>query len=78
VLLRVQHDEELATGDIRKIKQQSDDGSLATFAAGADLHAGFYLLDPYVGVVLGPLTPAVWGFSAHRGRGLSSFRLDFS
>lgn len=69
ILLRVQHDEAVAGGDITALKATHDAGSLTSFAAGADLHSGLYFLDPYVNALLGATSPGVWGFASFRGYG---------
>lgn len=68
VLLRVQHDDRLRSGDTSEVaKLQAGEGNV--FASSSGLHMGYYLLDQYLGPVLGALTPGVWGFSAPRGYG---------
>lgn len=69
ILLRVQHDETLARGDITALKSTHDAGALTSFAAGADLHSGLYFLDPYVNALLGATSPGIWGFACFRGYG---------
>ena len=68
VLLRVEHDARLASGDASGLVAAHEAGDL-TFAAGESLHSGSYLMEAYIGVLLGALTPGVWGFAAFRGRG---------
>lgn len=72
VLVRLQHDRELSDGDTAGILSKRDEGGLV-FAAGEGLHQGFYLLDQYVGPLLGALTPAIWGFASHRANGAIIF-----
>lgn len=69
ILLRVQHDETLAGGDITALQAAHDAGSLTAFAAGADLHSGLYFMDPYVNALLGATSPGIWGFASFRGYG---------
>jgi hypothetical protein len=68
VLLRLQHDAELAAGDLTAIKQlQAADENV--FASSEGLHTGYYLLEAFIGPVLGALSPGIWGVAAMRGYG---------
>lgn len=68
VLLRVQHDPRLRSGDISEVLALRQ-GSENAFAASSGLHMGYYLLDQYISPIIGALTPGIWGFAAHRGFG---------
>ncbi|QCX26948.1 hypothetical protein [Nocardioides jishulii] len=72
VLIRLQHDEKLRAGDLTGLQKQHD-RQASVFAASEGLHQGFYLLDQYLGPLLGALTPAVWGFMSHRAHGAIVF-----
>ncbi|MFB9312901.1 hypothetical protein [Nocardioides plantarum] len=69
VMLRIQHDPQLAAGDLSGVLGQHTDSARGAFASAAGLHSGYYMLDAYIGPLLGALSPGVWGFAAHRGRG---------
>lgn len=69
VMLRIQHDPQLAAGDLSGVLGQHADSVRGAFASAAGLHSGYYMLDAYIGPLLGALSPGVWGFAAHRGRG---------
>jgi hypothetical protein len=72
VLIRLQHDERLRGGDLTALQAQHDQ-RVSVFAASEGLHQGFYLMDQYLGPLLGALTPAVWGFMSHRAHGAVVF-----
>jgi hypothetical protein len=72
VLLRVQHDPQLATGDFGHLRADPDGH---VFAASQNLNDGIYVFDAYLGPLLGSLTPFVWAFSAQRSFGLIVYSL---
>lgn len=72
VLIRLQHDEQLRAGDLTAL-QSRHERQASVFAASEGLHQGFYLMDQYLGPLLGALTPAVWGFASHRAHGAIVF-----
>ncbi|MBB5874638.1 hypothetical protein F4553_008072 [Allocatelliglobosispora scoriae] len=74
VLLRIEHDDLLRSGDIANLKVQSAAGDVV-FASGDGLLEGLILFDAYLGPLLGALTPAVWGFSVHRASGTVIYNL---
>src|SRR3569833_51003 len=61
VLLRVEHDPDLAAGNTAPIKTALEKGQLV-FSASENLVSGVAFLDLYFGPLLGALSPAVWGF----------------
>lgn len=69
VFLRIEHDEQLKSGDISAIKQLTDTGD-SVFASSAHLHEGVILFDAYLSPLLGALTPAIWSIGAHREAGV--------
>jgi hypothetical protein len=74
VLLQVEHDPRLRTGDVDNLR-----GVLAAdesvFAASENLYHGIYLFDAYLGPLLGALTPSIWAFSATRALGVIVYSL---
>lgn len=74
VLLRIAHDEILAKGDIRHIRELHASGE-RIFSSGEDLLPGYLLLDTYIGPLLGAMTPAIWAFASHRTFGPILFSL---
>jgi len=68
VLLRLQHDAGLAAGELASIKALHA-AQENVFASSEGLHTGYYLLEAFVGPLLGALSPGVWGVAAMRGYG---------
>ncbi|MGK5682335.1 hypothetical protein [Actinoplanes sp. URMC 104] len=74
VLLRLRYDEKLRSGQTRHLSELLAERKPA-FASGQDMLRGLYLLDDYIGPLLGSLTPDVWGFAGHRSFGAILFSL---
>jgi hypothetical protein len=72
--LRIAHDARLGRGEIEHLHaaNAADDH---VFASSQHLYDGIFLLDAYLGPLLGALTPAIWGFSAHRTFGVVVYSL---
>lgn len=68
LFVQMQQDPRLQSGDVSHLKGQLGDGGLA-FQSSSGLNDGLYLLDAYLGPLLGALTPAVWAFTASRSSG---------
>lgn len=60
IWLRIEQDERLGKGDLTHLKEVHQQGQ--AFASSAGLYSGVYMLDAYVGPLLGALAPGVWGF----------------
>jgi hypothetical protein len=68
IFVQMQQDPRMQSGDLSHLKGQLGDGALA-FQSSSGLNDGLYLLDAYLGPLLGALTPAVWAFAASRSFG---------
>ncbi|SDU10610.1 hypothetical protein SAMN04489733_1180 [Amycolatopsis keratiniphila] len=74
VLVRMEHDDQLAAGDLRGIKKAQAAEELF-FSSSESLFNGTTFLDVYFGPLLGALPPALWGFHAAREIGLVLYGL---
>jgi hypothetical protein len=74
VLVRVEHDSQLAGGDLRGIQAAHAAGELI-FSSSEHLLNGAAFLDVYLGPLLGALSPAVWSLYATRGFGVVLYSL---
>lgn len=74
VLVRVEHDAQLAAGDLTGIHTAQTANDLV-FASSESLLNGATFLDAYFGPLLGALSPAIWGFHAPRETGLIVYGL---
>ena len=68
VLLRIVHDPVLGVGRLDGLQREQAQ-LRSIFASSSGLHAGYYMLDPFVGPVLGALTPGVWGVATGQPHG---------
>ncbi|WP_405095564.1 hypothetical protein [Micromonospora sp. NBC_01412] len=68
MLLRITHDEKLASGNTRHVKDLNAAGE-RVFSSSEHLIQGVMLFDTYIGPLLGALSPTFWAFSAHRASG---------
>jgi hypothetical protein len=67
-MLRVQHDPQLAAQQLQAMQVANKSGQLV-FSSSRHLAQGMYLLDAYLGPLLGALTPSAWAIASHRQRG---------
>ncbi|MCW2496427.1 MAG: hypothetical protein JWQ77_2351 [Jatrophihabitans sp.] len=74
VLLRLEHDDRLRSGDLTAVQAALANGQ-EVFAAGGALGEGFALLDAYLAPLLGAMTPFVWAFPATRASGTVLYAL---
>ena len=74
VLLQVEHDPRLRTGDIDHLQKRLAADELV-FSASQGLSDGVVVGDAYLGPLLGSLSPHVWAFSAHRALGAIIYTL---
>jgi hypothetical protein len=72
--LRITHDKRLAQGDTSHLVSANSAGE-TVFASSEGLNLGVYLLDAYLGPLLGAMTPFVWAFSAARTLGVLIYSL---
>ena len=68
IFVQMQQDPRMQSGDVSHLKGPLGDGGLA-FQSSAGLNDGLYVLDAYLGPLLGALTPAVWALTASRSFG---------
>jgi len=74
VLLQVQHDPRLLSGDVDHLRSAYAAGD-PLFAASQSLYDGIFVFDAYLGPLLGALTPSIWAFSATRVLGVIVYSL---
>lgn len=74
VLVRVENDDQLRSGDLRGIQAARNAGELV-FASSEHLLNGATFLDAYLGPLLGAVSPAIWGLSATREWGVVFYSL---
>ena len=68
VLIRLEHDPQLAAGDISEVMRSHAAGE-NIFASSQELSQGIYVFDAYVAPLLAALSPGVWAFGVHRTHG---------
>ena len=68
LLLRLEHDTAMRTGDLSGAMRALGSGETA-FAASAGLSEGLLLMDAYLAPLFGALTPFVWAVPASRASG---------
>lgn len=69
VLVRLQHDEQLAGGDVSQVLLDWENRR-SSFGSSGGLADGVYVLDAYVAPLLAALSPAVWAVPAVRMHGM--------
>lgn len=77
VLVRIEHDSQLAGGDLRGIQAALNAGELV-FSSSEHLLNGATFLDVYLAPLLGAVSPAVWSLYAMREFGLVLYSLGQS
>jgi len=70
----VEHDPLLAQGDIAHLQKASASGD-PVFASSENLTSGIYMLDAYIGPLVGAMSPAVWAFNVPRSIGVVVFSI---
>lgn len=74
VLVRIEHDSQLASGDLSSIQAAHGAGELV-FGSAEHLLNGAAFLDVYLGPLLGAVSPAVWCLGAIREFGIVLYSL---
>lgn len=72
VLIRMQHDNRLSSGDVQQVLAEHNAGS-SVFASSSALSDGIYIFEAYVAPLLACLSPGVWGFAVTRIHGTLLF-----
>ena len=74
ILNQIAQDRRLQVGDITHLIETGEEGGVA-FRSAAGLADGLYLMDAYLGPLLGAITPSVWCMSVPRTFGVLLFTL---
>lgn len=68
ILVRLQHDERLAGGDVSQVLADHENGR-TTFDSSGALTDGVYIMDAYIAPLMAALSPAVWAIAVSRMHG---------